>query len=134
MKQNLGYTFRNGASLAKLERILTVLAEPKTRSELCEIIGIGLRSLHPYLNHLMDPENRRVHICGWRRNSPGSPSPLYLVGDLPDKRRPRAVTNAERLAKRRKDPEWAIDQRNIQRLEHMKPRRDKLTAALFGKA
>lgn len=131
---NQGYTFRYSHSQARMDRILDLLKKPHTRQDLAEATHIGVRGVQSYLTALMAEEPRRIHVHDWRPNSPGSPSAVYLAGDHKDKRKPRARTAAERSRKRRQDADVAIDHIQRQRLQRIKPRRDPLTAAMFGPA
>ena len=131
---NQGYTFRYSHAAARMERILDLLQKPHTRQELAEATHIGVRGVQSYLTALMAEEPRRIHVHDWRPNSPGSPTAVYLVGNRKDKKKPRAMTAAERSRKRRADPEVAIDHIQRHRLSRMAPRRDPMIAALFGPA
>lgn len=131
---NQNYAFRYTSSLSKIDRILAALDKPRDRTELAGMVGLSVRATTSYLSALLDESERRLHIHDWRRNSPGSPTPLYLAGAGKDKRKPRPMTGAERARKRRACPELAIDQIQRKRLARIKPRRDPLAAALFGAA
>lgn len=133
-KPNQGYAFRYGPAAARMERILALLSKPHTRQELAEATHIGVRGVQSYLTALMAEKPRRIHVHDWRPNSPGSPTAVYLLGDKRDKKKPRAMTAAERSRRRRADADVAIDHILRQRLERTKPRRDPLTAAMFGPA
>lgn len=129
-----GYTFRYSPSMTRMDRILALLKKPHTRQELAEASGIGVRGVQSYLTALMGQTPRPIHVHDWRRNSPGSPSAVYLCGNRPDKRRPRRMTAAERSRKRRNDADVAIDHIQRQRLKRIKPKRDAMTSAFFGAA
>lgn len=130
-----GYTFKNAASLARMARVLNLLEAPHTRSELAAATGIGINAMDRYLSALIDVRPKKIHICDWRSNSHGCPSPVYLVGDKPNKRRPRAMTSAERQRRcRERNPESLVVEQERKRLARTKPRRDAMTAALFGAA
>lgn len=129
---NQGYTFRYSHAAARMERILDLLQKPHTRQELAEATHIGVRGVQSYLTALMAETPRRIHVHDWRINSPGSPTAVYMAGDRKDKKKPRAMTAAERSRKRRKDPDVAIDHIQRLRLSRIAPRRDPMISALFG--
>jgi predicted ArsR family transcriptional regulator len=129
------YTFRNEASQARMVKVMELLKLPHTRDELAEALSISKNAMHAYLLALMTEAPRKIHIHDWRRNSPGSPTPIYLVGDLPNKRRPMVMSNAQKKRKSRaNNPERALDEIHAKRAARAKVQRDPLTAALFGKA
>lgn len=129
-----GYTFSYGPSIARMDIVLKCLEQPRTRRELAEMTSVGVRAIQSYLSTLMAETPRRIHVCDWRKNTPGSPSAVYRVGNKPDKARPPAETGAARARKRRKDAEYVIDNIYRQRAARIKPRRDAMTTALFGAA
>lgn len=128
-----GYTFRNAASRARLERVLKLLAAPHTKLELAEATNIGHNAMKHYLNALK--ADGKIYIFAWQPNSPGSPSPIYLAGEGKDKRRPRAMTAAQKTrAHRLRSPESFVIEMERKRLQRIKPAADPLAVALFGVA
>lgn len=127
-----GYTFRYAPAADRMARILELLAKPHTRQQLAAATHIGVRGVQSYLTKLMAEEPRRIYVHDWQRNSPGSPSAIYKLGNRRDKPKPAAVSGAERSRRRRRNPEEAIRQMKQQRLARHRPRRDKLVAAFFG--
>lgn len=126
-----GYTFRNAASLARIGRMLELLQAPHTRAELAVATGVGIGAMGRYLTALK--ADKRIHICDWRKNAPGSPSPVYLVGNKPNKRRPRPLTAAEKAKRcRDRNPERQVERAMARRLERLEIRPDPLAVALFG--
>lgn len=128
------YAFRYTTSQQKMGRMLELLQAPHTRAELAEAMGLSTRAVQCYLAALLAETERRIHIHAWRKNSPGSPSAVYLAGAGKDRKKPKAETVAERSRRRRKDPDFSIDAMQRNRLGRMKPRRDPLVTALFGAA
>jgi len=130
-----GYTFTKKASIARLEKLLALLAKPMTALELGEAMSADKRTINACIRELRSGDVLRVYIAGWRQNCPGSPSPIYAAGPGPDKRKPRALTDRQKYKRRiAKNPEAAIRSMQRKRLAGLRLERDPLTAALFGGA
>lgn len=132
-KNSQGYTFRDEASLRKIQAILRELQEPKNRVDLARSIGLSVRATQSYIKMLLAEKKRRIYIFDWhRQTNGGSPTAIYKTGNRRDKRRPVVLTARERSRERLKDPEYAIKQLNYRRLKRLRLTRDPLTSALFG--
>ena len=128
-----GYTFERGTSRQRADKILQALAQPRTRHELTGLVHASLPTVQIYLSALLAA--KAIHITDWRRNSPGSPTPVYLAGRGVNKARPKVKSPAERARSyRQRNPERVIADIERLRLARMKPRRDSLTSALYGAA
>ena len=132
--KNQGYAFNKPASLARIERIIKLLETPMTKAELAAAAAISERGITSYVHHLLTERPRRIHIHDWRPNSPGSPTMVLIAGNGTNKRRPPRMTPSERSLKRRKDPEVCLQQLMYKRAARRTPRRDALSAAMFGEA
>lgn len=129
----LDYSFTNTASLERKAKVLDLLKKPHTRAELAKATGIGVNGMHAYLLALKG--EKLIHVSGWRRNSPGSPSPIYMVGNKRNAPKPRPVTNAEKTRKwRDNNPERVIQDIHKKRMARAVLQVDPITAALFGQS
>ena len=132
-KHQQGYTFAKQATQIRMARLLELLKTPHTRAELSEALACSIRTTQVYLAALLG--EKRIHIADWRRNSPGEPSPIYLLGNEPHKHRPRKFTQAQRIDRYRQNhPEVEFNATMRKRLARAVPRRDPLVAAFFGGA
>lgn len=132
--KNQGYAFNKPASVARINRIIELLATPMTPAELAAAAAISERGIRSYVNHLLTERPRRIHIHAWRPNSPGSPTMVLIAGNGQNKRRPPRMTATERSLKRRQDPEVCLQQLMYKRAARRRPHRDQLSAAMFGAA
>ena len=129
-----GYTLEKAASNAKMMRMLELLETPRSAIELAESLACAKRTANAYLAMLRAVKGT-VRIGGWRRNAYGEPSPLYVLGSTPDAERPRAYTDRQKHARYiKRHPEAAVNSMMRKRAARAKPKRDALTAALFGAA
>ena len=125
------YAFTRDAAKIRMERMLALLEVPMTRGELAQRLSCTVRTAQVYLAMLH--EARRIHVHGWRPNHPGSPSALYLVGDKPDKRKPKPLNNHHKAKLyRERNPEKCLQATLKKRADRAKPKRDPLVAAFFG--
>lgn len=81
-------------------RVLEALERgiPLSMKEIGEIACVSPRCVREYLRELKSEGKAR--IAEWRDNSPGSPTPLWVLGTGEDAEKPVPVTEAER---RRRD-------------------------------
>lgn len=94
--------FKRPAALAKIERVLALLAErPRTAHELAEAIPMSKRHAQDYINHLH--ETGRVYIVRWVRHVEHSgrmyPRPVYQLQNLKivkDRPKPPPLTPEQR--------------------------------------
>lgn len=134
-RSNNGYRFTRKAGVARLEKLLALLATPMTALELAEAMSADKRTINACIRELRSGDVLRVYVFDWRQNCPGSPSPIYAAGPGPDKRKPRALTNHQKYKRYiAKNPEAAVRSMQRKRVVSMKLARDPLTAALFGAA
>lgn len=84
------------------QRILTVLERkvPLSDRAIAAIAYVSHRSVKEYLRGLK--ATNEAHICAWVKNSPGSPTGLWMIGPGEDAERPAPLTARER---RRRDRE-----------------------------
>lgn len=77
-------------------RVLEALERgiPLSMKEIGEIAHVSPRSVREYLQHLRAANE--AHIAEWRDNSPGSPTPLWVLGTGEDAEKPVPMTDAER--------------------------------------
>lgn len=81
--------------------ILSKLVTPMTSAELSSMIHLSKSRTLKYLKELREGETRQVYICSWSTaDARGDIAPLYKLGNLPDKKKPRQ-TRAERYKKER---------------------------------
>lgn len=130
---NGNYTFARAG--AKLDRVISLLTNPLCRDELAEAMGMSERGVQYYLTALMNEPVRRIHIKGWRRNTGGAFSARYVAGPGKDAQKPPALTGAQKYRRYiNNNPEAALNSAARKRLARHKPKRDAMTAALFGAA
>lgn len=68
-----------------------------------KIPGSTLGSIYDSFQRLINTQEREVHICAWRRGSPGPLRPVLAYGgDKKDKDRPARLTNSARCRRYRK--------------------------------
>lgn len=104
-----------------LDSIVALLEdEPMALVELAAHVPITLRWVREYVKLLLKGSPKRIHVCGWRRNSPGSPSRLYAAGDQPDAPKPKPRTNTELYRERRMDPEVRAVETERKRVRRMR--------------
>jgi hypothetical protein len=73
-------------------------ALPMTRDELQCLLGLSKPAMRRYIDHLRDPENKRIFIAAWRGSTKGRFAPVHALGDKPDAPQPTALTRHERNA------------------------------------
>ncbi len=128
-----GYAFVRPASVTKRERLLVLLKDGGTAAQLGEKLGLQKNATLRYIE-TAKREGIKIRISGWAPNSPGSPSPIYRLGSWPDTPKPAPMSDAEKKQRYRKDADAREAEAMAKRAKRLKPRRDPLTAALFGKA
>lgn len=91
-------TFTKPAALAKIDRILKLLAKPMTAHALAQALPLSKRWVNEYLKHLH--ANGRVHISDWVREIKERermyPREIWLAGKGVDAPRPPALNLDER--------------------------------------
>lgn len=99
---------------------------------LAEALHMSGRNIRQYIGYLMQTE--QIHIGSWRSRESWGPVKRYRLGPGRDAPRPRPRTSAELSARHRKNnPNRGLKDMMVKRLQHLKPRRDPMTSALFGK-
>lgn len=143
----MGYhvmAFVRPAALAKIERILALLAErPRHVHDLAEAVPLSKRYAQIYLNHLMAQE--QVHIKRWVRNIDQAermyPRPVYAAGKGVNAPAPKPLTKDQRKkrawARVKADPERHtkhLMKKRVYRAVRRAPRPDIAAAWLYGAA
>lgn len=86
-------------------RELLAQVGPLTAREAAEFFSGPHRTVSAVLSTMRNGAQKQVYICAWTRDNGYGKRYLravYDLGDKPDARRPRPITNAEVLANRRK--------------------------------
>lgn len=130
-------------SHAKLNRAAVLAAMPGTRPEIEAKTGLGAATVWRWVKDLHGPDEgrgRECHIGRWRHcETGGRPMPVYVAGpgrDAPCRLTP--ATDAERASRYRerlrRSGEWEDKKARMRARYWAKrpPKRDPLTAALFG--
>lgn len=113
-----------------MKRIVKVLAEhgPMDLHKLAELACITYKSLRYEYRHTLVDEGK-IHLFDWRKNTQGSPTPIYAAGPGEPAKRPKKFTSKElRLRSGTKAQKTAE-----RRLSNLK-RYDPALAALMRKA
>lgn len=121
---------------ATMMRVLQATRDtPLPIKEIRSALGIGMMTAWRCVEALH--AQKRVHIARWTKVSRDWER-LWIAGDGIDAPKPQPLTHAQKYALRverlKADPEMAMHEANRKRASRMKPRRDPLTAALFGDA
>lgn len=114
--------------------ILRTLVQPHSRRELSVALGVDIRTVQSHLTAIREEKPRPVSIVRWKRNSPGSPTPIYAISDLPDAPRPMRFSSAKTTARSRCDPETRWEEAKRRKAARIVPFRDPFTTAFFGPA
>ena len=121
---NAQMTFTKPAALAKIDRILKLLAKPMTAHALAQALPLSKRWVGEYLKHLH--ANGRVHIIDWVREIKECermyPREIWLAGEGVDAPRPPALNLDER-----KKRAWARLKQDDDRIDRHRARRRVLT-------
>jgi hypothetical protein len=94
--------FKTGNLLAILKALDPGEVGPMTCTEICAYLALRKSQVQPLLQQLYTKKpqaGRRVHISGWVRDGEGErdyPRPVYALGDLPDKPKPRPKSGTAR--------------------------------------
>jgi hypothetical protein len=102
-------------------RVLEALERgiPLSQIEIGGIAYVSPRSVREYLQHLRATNEAR--IAEWRDNSPGSPTPLWMLGSGEDAPKPTPMTSAEcRRRSRAKDGVSELEAARKRAKRHMK--------------
>lgn len=105
-------TFTRKPVIAKIEKIMAILADGKPRriAEIAQEASLSVPGFRPYLNKLRD--EKKIRVCGYVDNT----YPLFTLGNRPDLKRKPRQTNADRhrqyYDKKAADPEFLIEQKN----------------------
>jgi len=130
-------TFKNKASLIKLERVRALLKQsPMTLPQLAQAADCTHRSLYRYLEAL----DAEIHIAEWGRIGNNYPVPVFAYGPGDDAHRPQPKKKLSGKAKRKAIARQATDQERDMIAEakakaaQIRPYRDPWIEAMYGKA
>jgi hypothetical protein len=113
-----------------MKRIVAVLEKfgPMDLHQLAEKACIAYKSLrYEYRHTLVDAD--QIHLCDWRKNTQGSPTPIYAAGPGEPAKRPKKFTHKELRLRNGGKAQKAAECR----LTNLK-RYDPALAALMGRA
>lgn len=132
---NPALTFQSPRAVRLIHRIKQeFLKSPEDLEvyQLAEALHMSRRNINQYVQYLLLTE--QIHIGSWRSRDSWGPVKRYRLGPGRDAPRPRPRTSAELSARhRQKNPDRSVKDMMAKRLEHLKPRRDPIVSALFGK-
>lgn len=85
-------------------RQAVLAAMPGTRAQLTKKAGVGSATVGKWLA-ILRAENV-VRVAKWKRSKNGAKQPIFELGDAPDAKPPKTLTNAQSSARfRRRHPE-----------------------------
>lgn len=131
-------SFTQPAALRRIETIKRLLEqEDQTVASVSGQVFISRRWAREYLDHLRSIG--LAHICGYKRELEGErsyPRAIFRIGSGVDAKKPKALTNKQRTARRRQrrkdDPEFYLRERSLNRLRKMRPKPDAAAAWLLS--
>lgn len=99
-------TFTRTPALVRIERIVAMLIEPMTWTEVAELLYTHPQTASRYLWHLARQERpRRIHVAKWIEDPEcGRKIPVFKAGDRLNKKKPPRLTSAEVFARIQVDP------------------------------
>ena len=115
-------TFERKPAIAKIERIMAILADGKPRriAEIASEASMSIPGFREYLKKLR--QEKKIRVCGYAENK----YPIFTFGNQPDVKRKHRKSTAElsresyhRLAK---DPEFLMEQKIRQERRRLRNR------------
>jgi DNA-binding CsgD family transcriptional regulator len=100
-------------------QVLTILeAGPLSTRQLAGRMFLAEGVVGRYIKALRDPEAKQLYICKWLHPSEANPeskgghwTPLYAIGDKPDKKMPKKETSAQRHKRLQKEKTYRDDRK-----------------------
>lgn len=80
----------------RTEAVLKALAVPRGCVEVGNMIGLSKEAAQLYINVLLSPDVRKVHIARWDKHARGQWFPVYALGDGVDAQRPEVTLRTMR--------------------------------------
>lgn len=98
------YAFKTQASVAKINKILTILSDKALcRHEISKEIHVNYRHTKNYIDYLL--AEKKIYISAWRLENKGERTmywPYYRTGDKKSKPKPANLTQSEKSKRYRK--------------------------------
>lgn len=129
---------RKTSAAERLQRVMELLTEkPRTSRELGECMHVVRATALIYVTQLR--REKKIHVKRWKHPSAvneecigGAWSPVYAVGNKPDKPQPAAETSAQRHARRKLDPGYVADARRRRKQQYMREKALKKPQGIFA--
>lgn len=129
---------RKTSAAERRDKVMELLTEkPRTSRELGECMHVVRATALIYVTQLR--RENKIYVKRWKHPSTvneeaigGAWSPVYAVGNKPDKPQPVAETSAQRHARRKLDPAYVADARKRRKQQYMREKVLKKPQGIFA--